>query len=67
MKIKMNVDQSYENAYMLMTGAKDYGDLGKEFYLPIDHEDPDMLLKHYEAEEEYERCINIVKSITNKI
>jgi len=58
----MNVDRSYENAYMLMIGKIDYKELGKEFYLPIDHEDPDMLIKHYEAEEEYEKCNQIIKA-----
>tara|TARA_R110000782_G_scaffold69431_1_gene139746 strand:+ start:2055 stop:2243 length:189 start_codon:yes stop_codon:yes gene_type:complete len=60
--MEMNMEQSYENAYMLMIGAKDYKELGKEFYLPKDHEDPDMLIKYYEEQEEYEKCNQIIKA-----
>jgi len=47
-----------------MIGEIDYKELGNKFWLPVDHEDPNVLLNHYESEEEYEKCINIVKSIT---
>jgi hypothetical protein len=56
----MNIDQSYNNAYRLYMGEIDYNDLGNEFYLPTDHEDPNIILKYYEQEEEYERCQKII-------
>jgi hypothetical protein len=59
---------SFANAYELIVGNMTFDELSQqdEFYLPKDWEDPNVLLQYYEAEEEYERCINIVKSITNK-
>jgi hypothetical protein len=52
----MNIDQSYDNAYQLLLGNISYEDLGEEFYLPTDHENADILIRHYEQEEHYERC-----------
>ena len=59
---------SFSNAYELFVGNTTFDELSQqdEFYLPKDWEDPNVLLQYYETEEEYERCINIVKSITNK-
>ena len=59
---------SFDNAYELFVGNMTFDELSQqdEFYLPKDWEDPNVLLQYYESEEEYERCINIVKSITNK-
>jgi hypothetical protein len=58
------MNKSYDNAYRLMIGEIDYKELGNKFWLPVDHEDPNVLLNHYESEEEYEKCNNIVKIIT---
>lgn len=60
----MNIDQSYDNAYRLYMGEIDYNDLGEEFWLPVDHTDRDVILKHYEDEEEYERCQKIVNAVS---
>ncbi len=62
------VSLSFANAYDLLVGNITFDELSQqdEFYLPKDWEDPNVLLQYYEAEEEYERCINIVKSITNE-
>jgi hypothetical protein len=45
-------------------GEIDYDDLGEEFWLPVDHTDRDVILKHYENEEEYERCQKIVNAVS---
>tara|TARA_R110002020_G_scaffold41020_8_gene120969 strand:- start:987 stop:1178 length:192 start_codon:yes stop_codon:yes gene_type:complete len=41
-----------------MVGETTYDKLSEqhEFYLPVDHEDPKVLLKYFEGEEEYEKC-----------
>ena len=53
--------QSYINAYKLMVGETTYNKLSEqhEFYLPVDHEDPKVLLNYFEGEEEYEKCQTI--------
>tara|TARA_B100001093_G_scaffold48995_2_gene41611 strand:- start:546 stop:746 length:201 start_codon:yes stop_codon:yes gene_type:complete len=61
---KLEIDQSYDNAYRLYMGEIDYDDLGEEFWLPVDHTDRDVILKHYENEEEYERCQKIVNAVS---
>jgi len=45
-----------------MVGEIDYNDLGDKFWLPIDHDDPKVLLRYYEQEEDYEKCNQIVKA-----
>ena len=57
------IEQSYLNAYQLLTGKTDYDTLaeGKVFYLPEDHENPEILLLYYERMEDYEKCAEIVK------
>ena len=59
----MNIDHSYHNAYRLLLGETTYDKLAEqeEFYLPKNHEDPNMLLKHFEDTEEYEKCAKIIK------
>ena len=72
------IEQSYFNAYQLLTGKTDYDKLAEQevFYLPEDHENPevvlgyyesigdyDKLLKYYIAIEDYEKCAEIVKQI----
>ena len=34
-----------------------------EFYLPVDHDNKDMLLDYFEGTEEYEKCCRIVNVI----
>ena len=55
---------SFDNAYELFVGNTTFDELSQqdEFYLPKDWEDADVLLRYYEAEEEYERCDNIIKA-----
>jgi len=50
-----------------MIGEIDYKDLGDKFWLPVDHEDPNVLLRYYEAEEDYERCNEIVTLIKDQV
>ena len=54
---------SWLNAYNLMIGKTTYGELSKNktFYLPVDHEDPEVLLRYFEGKEEYEKCQTIKK------
>ena len=52
---------SYNNAFRLMVGDVEYKDLGDEFWLPLNHEDPYMLLSYYEGIEDYEKCARIKK------
>jgi hypothetical protein len=39
------IEESYHNAYQLLIGATDYDKLAEQevFYLPENHEDPDVL------------------------
>ena len=45
------VDEAYNNAYQLLVGETTYDKLAEQekFYLPINHEDVNMLLKHCNA------------------
>ena len=56
------IEESYYNAYQLLIGATDYDKLAenKVFYLPPNHEDPDVLLRYYESIEDYEKCKEIL-------
>ena len=56
------MNKSYDKAYKLLIGEIDYDHLGDKFWLPIDHDDPKVLLRYYEQEEEYEKCNQIVKA-----
>lgn len=57
------IEQSYFNAYQLLTGKTNYDKLAEQevFYLPEDHENPEVLLLYYESMEDYEKCAEIVK------
>ena len=57
------IEESYHNAYQLLIGTTDYDKLAKNkvFYLPADHEDPEVVLRYYESVEDYEKCAEIVK------
>jgi hypothetical protein len=57
------IEISYFNAYQLLTGSTNYDKLAenKVFYLPADHEDPEVVLRYYESVEDYEKCAKIVK------
>jgi len=58
------MEESYLNAYKLLTGEitlDDLADRGVTFYLPVDYENPDVTLKYYESIEEYEKCTIILK------
>mgnify|MGYP001549108121 FL=1 len=59
------IEQSYHNAYQLITGKTDYDKLAEQevFYLPEDHENPEVLLLYYERMEDYEKCAEIAKQI----
>ena len=57
------IEESYYNAYRLLIGATDYDKLAEQemFYLPENHEDPDVVLRYYESIEDYEKCKNIIE------
>ena len=57
-------EESYYNAYQLLVGETDYDKLSEQevFYLPENHEDPDVVLSYYESVEDYEKCNEIIKS-----
>ena len=57
------IEESYYNAYQLLIGATDYDRLAEQgvFYLPENHEDPDVVLRYYESIEDYEKCKNIIE------
>jgi len=54
--------RSFENAYELFVGNMTFDELTQqdEFYLPKDWEDPEVLLRYYEEEEDYEKCNEII-------
>ena len=58
--------RSFANAYELFVGNMTFDELSQqdEFYLPKDWEDPTVLLKYYEEEEDYEKCNQIIKGKT---
>lgn len=55
--------EAYHNAYLLLIGATDYDELAEqgEFFLPENHEDPDVVLRYYESIEDYEKCKKIIE------
>jgi hypothetical protein len=57
------IEESYHNAYQLLIGATDYDKLAEQevFYLPENHEDPDVVLSYYESVEDYEKCKRIIE------
>ena len=57
-------EESYHNAYQLLIGAIDYDKLAEQevFYLPENHEDPEVTIRYYESIEDYEKCNQIIKS-----
>jgi len=59
----LNMRVSYLNAYNLFVGETTMDELANqgEFYLPVDHDDKDMLLDYFESTEEYEKCSKIIK------
>ena len=56
-------EECYYNAYQLLIGETTYDELAEqgEFFLPENHEDPDVVLKYYESIEDYEKCKKIVE------
>ena len=64
----VNTTDSYLNAYNLLVGETTYEELCSKgsFYLPVDHEDPMVTLKHYESVEDYEKCNKILKQIRDE-
>lgn len=58
------MEKSYFNAYQLLTGETTYERLAEQevFYLPENHEDPNVVLSYYESVEDYEKCNQIIKS-----
>jgi len=57
------MEEAYYNAYQLLIGTTDYEKLAEQevFYLPENHEDPDVVLKYYESIEDYEKCKKIIE------
>ena len=62
------VSLSFANAYDLLVGNTTFDELSQqeEFYLPKDWEDPEVLLRYYEEEEDYEKCNEIIKGKQNE-
>jgi len=56
-------EECYYNAYQLLIGETTYDKLAEQevFYLPENHEDPDVVLKYYEYIEDYEKCKKIIE------
>ena len=54
---------SFDNAYDLFVGNITFDELSQqdEFYLPKNWQDAEVLLQYFEAEEEYEKCNQIIK------
>ena len=54
---------SFANAYDLFVGNITFDELSQqdEFYLPKNWQDAEVLLQYFEAEEEYEKCNQIIK------
>ena len=54
---------SFDNAYEFFVGNITFDELSQqdEFYLPKDWQDAEVLLQYFEAEEEYEKCNQIIK------
>ena len=52
------IEESYNNAFDLLVGNTDWDKLSKKgsFMLPVDYEDTNALLKHFESIEDYEKC-----------
>lgn len=52
------IEESYNNAFDLLVGNTNWDELSKKgsFMLPIDYEDTNALLKHFESIEDYEKC-----------
>ena len=61
-------EESYYNAYQLLVGETDYDKLAEQevFYLPENHEDPEVTLRYYESIEDYEKCQEILSSLNGK-
>ena len=57
------MEEAYHNAYLLLIGAITYDDLAEqgEFFLPENHEDPQVVLAYYEFIEDYEKCKKIIE------
>ena len=57
------MEEAYYNAYQLLIGDTDYDKLAEQevFYLPENHEDPQVVLKYYESIEDYEKCKKIIE------
>ena len=55
--------EAYHNAYLLLIGATTYDELAEqgEFFLPENHEDPQVVLEYYESIEDYEKCKKIIE------
>jgi len=56
-------EECYYNAYQLLIGETTYDELAEqgEFFLPENHEDPNVVLKYYESIEDYEKCKKIIE------
>jgi len=56
-------EECYYNAYQLLIGETTYDELAEqgEFFLPENHEDPQVVLKYYESIEDYEKCKKIIE------
>ena len=57
------MEEAYHNAYLLLIGETTYDELAEqeEFYLPENHDDPQVVLAYYEFIEDYEKCKKIIE------
>lgn len=62
------MSESYLNAYKLLVGETTFEELSSQgsFYLPVNHEDPMVILKYYESVEDYEKCNKILNQSKNE-
>ena len=62
------MSESYLNAYKLLVGETTFEELSSQgsFYLPVNHEDPTVILKYYESIEDYEKCNKILNQSRNE-
>lgn len=56
-------EECYYSAYQLLIGEITYDELAEQgrFFLPENHEDPQVVLAYYESIEDYEKCKKIIE------
>jgi len=58
-KYEKQVKKAFDNAYRLIVEEATFDDLGDQFILPENYEDPKVTLEYYTSIENYERCAKI--------